>query len=533
MEPEHSPLIRRTSTARALRHHVPVVVLILVLGALAGWLYGASTPTTYTSTTRVLVNPSVGNPFAPTPASVREDELTSLETEAQVVRSAEVLRSVARGTNLTAAELQRGVGVVVPANTQILQISLSATDPAVARQLADAVAAAYLANRERRFDKVTGLRLESIETQTLSVVDDLRSATAAAQTGTPAERAFNAELARALSNELENLRAQRTALENSETPAGAVIAPATVGVGSSALASIAMPLGGALAGLVLGCLLAVLLERWRDRVRSASDLEDAGLQVAAAMSPARRRAGGTNDFDDTVRRLRALLLELEPRPSVVAVAPGEGATPEGGVSDALATSLARAGHRVVLVETDAGTGDQARSETGDRAGAASLAIGVDGLAEILEHERLSAPGLLQPSVEPLLSILPAGRRTSHTRELLTTERLSGVLDPLVREGYIVVVQCPGLETVDGEAVVGTADLAVVVATAGRTRRRALEAGLRPRWGSSTPVVGVLVLAQSGRRLPRVGSRFGRRPNGAGAAQPVDGFRAERSIGFTE
>ena len=44
-------------------------------------------PTTYTSTARVLVNPSVGNPFVPTPASVRQDELTSLETEAQVVRS--------------------------------------------------------------------------------------------------------------------------------------------------------------------------------------------------------------------------------------------------------------------------------------------------------------------------------------------------------------------------------------------------------------------------------------------------------------
>ena len=43
----------------------------------------------------MLVNPSVGNPFAPTPASVRQDELTSLETEAQVARSAEVLGAVA------------------------------------------------------------------------------------------------------------------------------------------------------------------------------------------------------------------------------------------------------------------------------------------------------------------------------------------------------------------------------------------------------------------------------------------------------
>ena len=61
------------------------------------------------------------------------------------------------------------------------------------------------------------------------MVDDLRAATAAAQVGSPAKRMFQAELADALRNELVSLRAQRTALENSESPAGAVISPATSG----------------------------------------------------------------------------------------------------------------------------------------------------------------------------------------------------------------------------------------------------------------------------------------------------------------
>ena len=67
------------------------------------------------------------------------------------------------------------------------------------------------------------------------------------------------------------------------------------------------------------------------------------------------------------------------------------------MSEAVAESFAKAGHRVVLVRTD---GEPA---------AGSLAIEDDGLAQALLHERLNVLDLLQPSVEPLLSLLPAGR----------------------------------------------------------------------------------------------------------------------------
>ena len=132
--------------ARAARHHVALVLVCLVLGTLAGWLYAGSRPSTYTSTSRVLVNPSVGNPFVPTPNSVRQDQLTSLETEAQVARSQEVLSTVAGTVGLPLKTLEKGVMVVVPPNTQILDIS-QAHAPAVAQQVANAVATAYLANR--------------------------------------------------------------------------------------------------------------------------------------------------------------------------------------------------------------------------------------------------------------------------------------------------------------------------------------------------------------------------------------------------
>lgn len=509
---DHSPARGRISTVHAVRHHLAVVIVCLALGGLAGFLYASSVEMTYTSTSRVLVNPSVGNPYAPTPASVRQDELTSLQTEAQVARSAEVLGTVAdQSTGLTTRALEPGVQVTVPANTQILEISYSAADPVLAQQVADAVARAYLDNRERRFDQVNAGRIDRVETRTLSVVNDLRTATAAAQVGLPAKRLFQRELAEALRNELVSLRAQRTALENSESPAGTVIAPASSARSAGELTANLMPAGGGLAGLVLGCLLATLLERLTGAIRSAPEVEATGLPVVAAVPPPGWRArlfrrGDGEAARTSIRRLRATILDLEPRPDVIAVAPAGTGDSDVGVSEAMAESFAKAGHRVVLVRTDG------QPVTG------GLGIEEQGLAQALLYERLNVLDLLQPSVEPLLCLLPDGGFTAQSRELLAADRLRAVLAPLVETGHLVVIQSPGIDSADGEAFVGAADLGLVVVTVGRTRQREVEQ-VAKQVGRKGPTLAALVIRSRGftgraRRaarlsiLPRVGDAGG-------------------------
>ena len=60
---------------------------------------------------------------------MRQDELTSLETEAQVARSAEVLSEVAADNPpLTLRELQRGADITLPPNTQVLEMTYTADD---------------------------------------------------------------------------------------------------------------------------------------------------------------------------------------------------------------------------------------------------------------------------------------------------------------------------------------------------------------------------------------------------------------------
>jgi polysaccharide biosynthesis transport protein len=521
---EQPPNPGRGALTRAMRHHLAIVVLAIAAGSLMGWMYAGSVPATYTSTTRVLVNPTAGNPFTPTPASVRQDEETSLATEAQVARSAEVLDSVIV-PGRAPARLERHVRVTVPPNTQILEISFTAADPVAAQQVTDAIASAYLANRERRFGDVTDARIERLETQTLRVVDDLRAATAAAQVGSAAKRAFNNQLADALRNELVSLRAQRTSLENLEAPAGTVISPAARGARVGTLTPILQLVAGALGGLVLGCLVALLLERATGKVRSTADVEASGLPVMAVVPQPRRHGrglatGNAEEFETALRRLRTQVLDQHPRPGVVTVAPVGLGGSDHLVSEALAESCAKAGHQVVLVRTD---GEPAPG---------SLAIEHDGLAEVLLHERLNVQDLLQPSVEPLLSLLPAGRMTAQTRDLLNAERLRTALDPLVDNGYLVVVQSPGIETVEGESFLDAADQGLLVVTVGRSRPRdlaSLTTRARRREGTLSAVV-------VGRRLPfrrasssRLADHAPSNPS-SGVHVPGDGTTQEHNVG---
>ncbi|GAA1478319.1 hypothetical protein GCM10009623_27650 [Nocardioides aestuarii] len=487
---------------RAVRHHLVLVVVCALLGGALGWAWLAAAPPTYTSTATVLVNPADGNPYSSSPSSVRQDEATSLETEAQVAGSVEVLSEVADDTQVPLAQLERGVAVTVPPNTQVLQFSFTAADPTVARTVTDAVATTYLDNRDRRFDDLNDARLDRVEQRTLEVVDDLRAATAAAQEGRPGEQAFQRRLADTLSSELVSLRAQRTALENNRSPGGSVISPASRPTGSGGLVGLAFPVGGLLLGLLVGGVIAYVHDRTRGRVHTAAEVARAGLPVVAAVGRpgAHGSASGSPDQEAeiAVRRTRTALLEHAPRPDVIAVAPAGGGRPDAGVSEAVAASLARSGHRVVLVQTE-----PAPSSGG-------LAVGERGLAEALLHDRLKPLELLQPSVDPLLCLLPAGNVDDQSRDLLTSDRVRTVLQPLVDAGHLVVLAAPGLESADGEEILGAADLGLVVVTRGRTRTRSVSRAVDVTSTVGPELVSFVVEPSTSARLHRQASGSGPR-----------------------
>jgi hypothetical protein len=273
--------------------------------------------------------------------------------------------------------------------------------------------------------------------------------------------------------------------------------------------AMAAPVGGAVAGLMLGCVIALLLERLAGSIRTAREVEELGLPIAAAVPTSRlhrpRRGGDAEGFDNAIRRLRASILALDERPDLITVAPPGSQPPEPEVSEAVAESFAKAGHRVVLVRTH----DEPRPARG--------LVVEDGLAQALLYERLDVTELLEPSREPLLCVLPSGGFDAQSREFLTADRLRSVLTPLVEAGNLVVIESRGLATVEGEAMAGAADLCLVAVTTRRTRTAAVAALVRELAAKGTPAAALVVgRRDAGRRSvldPVDSSRPGSRSRG--------------------
>ena len=179
--------------------------------------------------------------------------------------------------------------------------------------------------------------------------------------------------------------------------------------------------------------------------------------------------------------------------------PGSGES-DTHVTEAVAESFAKAGHRVVLVRTDG------------KPTIGGMGIEERGLAQAL-LEQLNVLDLLQPSVEPLLSLLPHGRFTDQSRELLVADRLRAVLSPLTEAGLLVVVQSPGIDTAEGEAIVGASDLSLVVVTMGGTTPREVDQVVRQVRTRGLALAAVVLGGRGAKRQKARGSRFGSTPRG--------------------
>jgi len=358
----------------------------------------------------------------------------------------------------------------------------------------------------------------------------------------------NTVLLRATVTDTDRARCQRIAqalaervvsvVEGLETPPGASASVVTVtAIGEAALEPVAtspdpVRYGGlaAASGLLLGLVLVLLRDRWDVAVRTVGGVEavSGGRVLAVVPShPGMRRAvtvpeatvGDTAGPD--VARLTARLEAFQGlgaslrdpglnRPAKVFVitsaARGEG---RSTTAAGLATALARAGRRVVVVDADL------------RRPRLAAYLGVDsscGLSDVLAG-RAEAPDVWQRRGTRELYVLPAGPVPSNPADLLRSARMARLVGQLRDEFDAVVVDTPpALSCADAAAVASLADGAVVVVRAGRTRRHEL-AGVVARLRSvGAPLLGCV--------FNRTSAAYAYRGHGEGGTPPVAAVLAD-------
>lgn len=362
--------------------------------------------------------------------------------------------------------------------TQILTFNYEASSPEKSLHIVQLTADLYLANRE---DRANEFRTEAIATLRKNIDDDnLRIANTTAILETVEEGSVDAQLAL---TDLQTSQASRTqsireleAIEGQPIDVGNLLGSASVPVrGSSGIPRAVSVATGALMGLLLAGVAAVLSDRLDRRVTSEREVEaDLGVPVLGNIpritedSPALVTAvGAETPGADAFRRLAAAA--LVPRHGyVVDSVAVTGATDKEGRTTAavnMALAFAQSGRQVVLVAADR------RNNSIDR---------IFGL--------LNEPGLndfmrSRADIEVARSMLAQAKETLGIRVIstgtgspppLSSSGLAAILSAAHERGYLVVFDSPpATRHADALQIASIVDAVYVVTAIGKTRRSEL------------------------------------------------------------
>jgi polysaccharide biosynthesis transport protein len=448
----------------------------------------------------------------------------NLETERQVVQSTAVAERARAPMHFTRSpvELLTHVSVTVPAATQILTITFSSADPAVAQQGAQAFADAYLAYRqERALRAVTGASAV-VQRRIGTLQEQLRkaNATLADAAASAVERQQATATRDSLIGQVTALQVQLAVVSTVDIDPGEVIEPAGLPGSPATPNRILNAIGGLLLGAILAVTLAIVRDRsvetlggrqgleklldrpvfgaipndlaWRDRTMDRLViLEEPGGEVAEAY-----------------RALATKLVVLAKRHDVKTLAVISPSTGEGKTTTVanLALALADVHRRVLAV-----SGDTRRPRLHHFFGVSNEVGLLNVLADEVAPDEPIRP--LPPrrsndlaDGEPRLYILASGHAFMHSGRGLSADAISNLLKELRdRYDFLVLDAPPALLIADALAIAASVDGVLVLADAETTKpgsiRRLLE---QLDHVNARLLGGILNRDQSSRRAGRSG-----------------------------
>ena len=345
--------------------------------------------------------------------------LQRVKSYVEIVDSPEVLAPVidATGVDMTVPQLASKVSATNPPQTVLLRVTVQDTDPAQARELANAVAVSF------------ARQIEVLETPTGASEPPVKVTVT--------------------------------------SPASLPTAP----ISPNTRVNIAL---GLLLGLGAGVAYALLREQLDTTVKSETDLAGITNRTNLAMllydpestsNPLialNQQSIRSEGFRTLRTNLQYVDVDNPPRAVVITSSvPNEGKTT---TSCNLAITLAQAGQKVCLVEADL-----RRPKLADYLG---LEGGV-GLVDVLTG-RNELDDVMIAWQRGLVTVIPSGPIPPNPSEILASQQMAHVLDELKASFDIIVIDAPPLLPVTDAAIVaGRADGAILVNRFGRTTREQL------------------------------------------------------------
>lgn len=266
---------------------------------------------------------------------------------------------------------------------------------------------------------------------------------------------------------------------------------------------------GALAGLLIGYALAFIRFRMDTRIRTIPDVEETQNSIVLGTLPADKHIGrqaskDTQNSDEkssfisreALRKLRTNLrfVSIDNPPRAIVVTSSQPKDGKSTVAVRLAQVIAAGGSNVLLVDADLRRPTIANTLHVD---------GSLGLSGILTGD-VFLDEAIQPTEEPNLHVLTAGRIPPNPSELLGSQRMRDLLEVLKSDyTYVIIDAPPLLQVTDGALLSASADGAIVVVRSGVTRKSELSSAIRHLDSVDAAVLGTVLNQVNSKRMSKI------------------------------
>ena len=450
-----------------LRSGLALIVILGVLGFLAGLALASRSKESSTATTPILVNPLDGNPFYP---STRGEQLINLESEAQAVRSSGVAKKVAEkvGGDQSADDLLEGVTVAVPVNTQILEISYKDADPATAEKVSQAFADSYLEFRKERAQQQITEQSGQLQAQIDTNQTRLESLATQLAVTPPnsAQATILQEAIQGVSSQITTMSVRQSELTGTALDPGQVVVPAKLEAKGSLNTKLLLPVAGLIGGALAGFVIATLRAQANPRISRREDLDELGVKVLGTWSPVPSSAAPDGTHLEEVRRICVALLALQKsRPFSILFTPVGSSGHHAAVVLELGRALSITGLRTIVVDATSSEGPAERSGHG-----ADL-----GLSEVMSREMSLTDVLVEVGSD--LWLLPPGRDLDQGSDLFVGEALARALTAAKNRCDVVLVAGGSMDDSHAQALATCVDGVVFEVEEAVATRSALNSAL--------------------------------------------------------
>ncbi len=482
------------------RRRVLLILLFVALGAGAAYAVTKTQTKGYTATAALVFQGNqLGQQAAGLPAATAgESQQAEQSTNVKLVRFGDIAAKTADqlGQGLTKETVSAGLSISAAGESNVVEVSDTATAPALAAEIANTYAEQFVKEQQRDSQVYYAAALRGVHTQLAAL--------------SPKERAGAAGLA--LRERAQSLRTLEELNSGSVQVAQAATAPAS----ASSPKVLRNTLLGALVGLLLGLGTVLLLAGLDQRIRDPRELAAIyGLPLLGVVPQSRALARSAKNKKRSKKALPAReaeafqLLRAHVRSFnvdvelgtllVVSAAAGDGKTT---VARQFANAAARRGLRVLLLEADLRHPTLASQlDVQPGPGVSDVLSGMMSLSEVTQLLELESSSR-ESSQGRTVDVAVAGAMLPPNPGELLESRAMGDLLEQARSTYdLVVVDTPPLIAVsDAFPLLSRVDGVMIVGRVGSNRRDVLERLHEILMGAGAPLLGVVANGfKAGRR----------------------------------